>query len=124
MSVPVLRQGTYLIATLPVTFSDSDALELQDELMTQVSRHRSNGVIVDVTALDVLDSFAARSLQTLARTTRLRGAVTVIVGIQPAVAFAMVRLGITFGDVQTALDLEGGLALLHRLTSRDHSSGR
>ena len=80
--------------------------------MSQVTRHRSRGIIVDVTALDVMDSFVSRSLRGIAMMTRLRGAETVIVGIQPEVAFAMVQLGMNFEDVQTALDLEEGLALL------------
>ncbi len=124
MSVSVLKQGTYLIATVQAALADSETLGLQEELMAQLNRHRSNGIVVDVTGLDVLDSFAARSLQTLGRIARLRGAVTVIVGIHPDVAFTMVRLGITLNDVHTALDLEGGLALLDRLTRRTHTSGR
>ncbi|HVD88406.1 MAG TPA: STAS domain-containing protein [Jatrophihabitantaceae bacterium] len=114
MPVPILKQGTYLIATIQAALSDSDALRLQDDLMEQVGRFRSKGIIVDVTALDVMDSFAARSLRTLAHMTSLRGADTVIVGIQPEVAFAMVQLGITFEDIQTSLDLEEGLAFLNR----------
>jgi rsbT antagonist protein RsbS len=114
MPVPILKQGTYLIATIQSALSDSDALRLQDDLMEQVGRFRSKGIIVDVTALDVMDSFAARSLRTLAHMTSLRGADTVIVGIQPEVAFAMVQLGITFEDIQTSLDLEEGLASLNR----------
>jgi rsbT antagonist protein RsbS len=114
MPVPILKQGTYLIATIQAALSDSDVLRLQDDLMEQVGRFRSKGIIVDVTALDVMDSFAARSLRTLAHMTSLRGADTVIVGIQPEVAFAMVQLGITFEDIQTSLDLEEGLALLNR----------
>src|SRR5688572_31392101 len=74
--------------------------------MAQVTRHRSRGIIVDVTSLDVMDSFVSRSLRGIAMMTRLRGAETVIVGIQPEVAFAMVQLGMSFEDVQTALDLE------------------
>src|SRR5437016_7054823 len=92
--------------------TDSEALSLQDDLMDQVSRYRSRGIIVDVTALDVMDSFAARSLRTIAHMTDLRGAVTVIVGIQAEVAFAMVQLGMSLEDVHTALDLEEGLAFL------------
>jgi len=114
MPVPILKQGTYLIATIQSALSDSDALRLQDDLMEQVGRFRSKGIIVDVTALDVMDSFAARSLRTLAHMTSLRGADTVIVGIQPEVAFAMVQLGITFEDILTSLDLEEGLASLNR----------
>jgi len=114
MPVPILKEGTYLIATIQSALSDSDALRLQDDLMEQVGRFRSKGIIVDVTALDVMDSFAARSLRTLAHMTSLRGADTVIVGIQPEVAFAMVQLGITFEDIQTSLDLEEGLTFLNR----------
>ena len=114
MPVPILKQGTYLIATIQSALSDSDAVRLQDDLMQQVGRYRSKGIIVDVTALDVMDSFAARSLRTLAHMTSLRGADTVIVGIQPEVAFAMVQLGMTFEDIETSLDLEEGLAFLNR----------
>jgi rsbT antagonist protein RsbS len=103
-----------LIATIQAALTDTDVLQLQDDVMAQVTRHRSRGIIVDVTALDVMDSFVSRSLQGIARMTRLRGATTVIVGIQPEVAFAMVQLGMSFEDVLTALDLEEGLALLTR----------
>ena len=81
-------------------------------LVQQVGRYRSRGAIVDVTVLDVMDSFAVRTLRAIAHMIRLRGAETVIVGIQPEVAFAMVQLGLTLGDVATALDLEEGLAYL------------
>ena len=93
--------------------------------MERVSRYRAHGIIVDVTAIDVMDSFAARSIRTIAHMTRLRGADTVIVGLQPEVAFAMVQLGLVFDDMYTALDLEEGLALLNRqLESRKPANGR
>ena len=114
VAVPILKQGPFLIATIQAALTDTDVLQLQDDVMAQVTRHRSRGIIVDVTALDVMDSFVSRSLQGIARMTRLRGATTVIVGIQPEVAFAMVQLGMSFEDVLTALDLEEGLALLTR----------
>jgi rsbT antagonist protein RsbS len=110
--VPILKQGDVLIASIQSAMTDSDALQLQDDLMERVGRFRASGIIIDVTMLDVMDSFAARALRTIAHMTRLRGAVTVIVGIQPEVAFAMVQLGIALEDVDTALDLEEGLALL------------
>jgi len=113
--VPILRQRGYLIATLQSAITDREAQDLQDELMEHVSRYRARGVIVDVTVLDVLDSFAARTLQVIAHTTRLRGAHTVLVGVQPEVAFAMVRLGLQMEHVYTALDLEEGLAFLDAL---------
>jgi rsbT antagonist protein RsbS len=112
MSVPILKQGSYLIATVQAALTDTDAEQLQHDLMERVSRFRAQGIIVDVTAIDVMDSFAARSLQTIAHMTRLRGADTVIVGLQPEVAFAMVQLGLTFTGMATALDLEEGMALL------------
>ena len=124
MSVPILKQGTYLIASIQSAMTDSEALSLQDDLMDQVSRYRSRGIIVDVTALDVMDSFAARSLRTIAHMTNLRGAVTVIVGIQAEVAFAMVQLGMSLEDVHTALDLEEGLAYLDQRTRMWGGDGR
>ena len=95
MAVPILKQGPYLIATIQSALTDADLLELRDALVGKVGRLRSRGVIVDVTALDVLDSFASRTIRDLAHMIRLRGADTVIVGIQPEVAFAMVQLGLT-----------------------------
>ncbi|WP_446222771.1 STAS domain-containing protein [Nocardia sp. IBHARD005] len=114
MPVPILKQGTYLIASVQSALTDADTERLQDDLMKQVSRYRATGIIVDVTAIDVMDSFAARSLRTIAHMTQLRGAETVIVGLQPEVAFAMVQLGLTFEDMHTALDLEEGLSWLNR----------
>jgi len=112
MPVPILKQSHYLFATIQSALNDSDLLQLRDALVSKVGSLRSRGVIVDVTALDVLDSFASRTVRDLAYMIRLRGAETVIVGIQPEVAFAMVQLGITMEDVATALDLEEGLAYL------------
>lgn len=114
MPVPILKQGAFLIATVQAALTDSDTERLRQDLMERVSRFRAQGIIVDVTAIDVMDSYAARSLRTIAHMTRLRGAVTVIVGLQPEVAFAMVQLGLAFDDMNTALDLEEGLALLNR----------
>ena len=112
MAVPILKQGPYLIATIQSALTDADLVQLRDALVGKVGSYRSSGVIVDVTALDVLDSFASRTLRDLAHMIRLRGAETVIVGIQPEVAFTMVRLGLTLEGVATALDLEEGLFYL------------
>lgn len=112
MAVPILKQSNYLIATIQSALTDADLLQLRDALVAQVGKYRSRGVIVDVTALDVLDSFASRTMRDLAHMIRLRGAETVIVGIQPEVAFTMVQLGITLEKVSTALDLEEGLSYL------------
>jgi rsbT antagonist protein RsbS len=112
MRVPILKQSQYVIASIQSALSDEDLLQLRDDLVQAVGRFRSRGAIVDVTVLDVMDSFAVRTLRGIAHMIRLRGAETVIVGIQPEVAFAMVRLGLTLEDVTTALDLEEGLAYL------------
>ena len=118
MTVPVLKQGEILIASVQAALSDADLLQLRDELAEKVGRFRARGVIVDVTALDVMDSFATRTLRGIAQMTKLRGAETVLVGIQPDVAFAMVQLGLTLSDITTALDLEDGFALLARSLGR------
>lgn len=123
MHVPVLKQRDYLIASVQSVLSDLDLLELRDNLSNQVGRFRSRGVIIDVTVLDVIDSFATRTLSAVAHMLKLRGAETVIVGIQPDVAFAMVQLGLTLEGVGTALDLEEGLAHLDRLTTRTLKNG-
>jgi len=116
MRVPILKQRDYLIASIQSALSDEDLLQLRDDLVEQTGRYRSRGAIVDVTVLDVIDSFAVRTLRAVAHMISLRGAETVIVGIQPEVAFAMVQLGLNLEGVHTALDLEEGLALLSRGT--------
>lgn len=116
MPVPILKQGDYLIASIQSALSDTEVLELRDDLADRIGRFRSQGIIIDVAALDVIDSFVARSLRNIARTASLRGAVTVIVGIQPDVAVAMVQFRLNLEPLQTALDLEEALALLHRHT--------
>ena len=112
MRVPILKQGPYLIASVQSALTDADLLQLRDDLAEQVGRFRTHGVVLDVTVLDVIDSFASRTLRTIAQTIKLRGAETVIVGIQPEVAFAMVQLGLSLTGTTTALDLEDGLAFL------------
>jgi len=123
MPVPILKQGGYLIASIQSVLSDSDLVELRDNLGERVGTYRSRGVIIDVTVLDVIDSFATRTLRTIAHMLRLRGAETVIVGIQPDVAFAMVQLGLTLEGIGTALDLEEGLAHLDSRTKRHAVDG-
>src|SRR6202035_2240738 len=119
VEVPILKQGRFLIATIQAALSDADLLQLRRALIDKVIHFRSNGVIIDVTALDVMDSFATRTLRDITNMIRLRGADTVIVGIQPEVAFAMVQLGLTMEGVATALDLEEGLEhLQHRATGK------
>src|SRR5215468_3129700 len=124
MHVPILKQGDYLIASVQSALSDSDLLQLRDHLGERVGQFRSRGVIIDVTVLDVIDSFATRTLRAIAHMIKLRGAETVIVGIQPDVAFAMVQLGLTLEGIGTALDLEEGLAYLEGLANRKLRHGK
>ena len=112
MAVPIFKQGSVLIASIQAALSDNDLVQLRDELAERIGKLRSRGVVIDLSALDVLDSFATRTIRGIAYTAKLRGADTVVVGIQPEVAFAMVQLGLTFDDVATALDLEEGLTML------------
>ena len=112
MSVAILRQGDYLIASIQSDLSDSEVVELRGELAELVGRHRARGIVVDVAALDVIDSFVARSLRSIAITARLRGAATVVVGIQPDVAIAMVQFDLDLAPLCAALDLDGAITLL------------
>src|SRR3954463_4668073 len=112
MSVPILKQGNVLIASIQAALSDNDLVQLRDELADRIGKLRARGVVIDLTALDVLDSFATRTIRGIAYTAKLRGADTVVVGIQPDVAFAMVQLGLTLDGIATSLDLEEGMALL------------
>ena len=116
MLVSVLRQGDFLIASIHTALDDEEMVRFQRDVVARIGRNRSRGIIIDVAALDVLDSFGSRCLRNLAHMARLRGAETVVVGIQPDVAFAMVQLG-TDVEMHTALDLEEGLELLEELTS-------
>jgi rsbT antagonist protein RsbS len=122
--VSILRQGYHLIASIHTALDDTQMLRFREDLIEQIGRYRSTGVIIDVAALDVLDSFGSSTLQSIARLARLRGARTVIVGIQPDVAFAMVSLGMSTGGVETALDLEEGLELLTSPAPLPGTAGR
>lgn len=124
MQVPILKQGNYLIATIQSALTDADLIELRDELATRVGKQRSLGVVIDVTVLDVIDSFSVRTLRAVVNMLKLRGAETVIVGIQPEVAFAMVQLGVTLENEATALDLEEGLVYLDHKTKGSGRHGR
>ena len=113
MAVPILKQGDVLIASMQAALTDDALIQLRDDLSERIGTSRARAVIIDVMALDVLDSFATRTLRGIAYAARLRGAKTVVVGIQPEVAFAMVQLGLALEGVPTALDLEEGLAIVN-----------
>src|SRR3954468_18862589 len=118
MSVAILSQGEYVIASIQSDLSDTEVLELRDDLAELVGHLRARGLIVDVAALDVIDSFVARALRSIAETARLRGAQTVVVGIRPDVAIAMVQFNLDLAALRTALDLDEGLAVLNALVRR------
>ncbi|HET6532472.1 MAG TPA: STAS domain-containing protein [Actinoplanes sp.] len=117
LRVSILAQRAYLIASIHTALDDEHFERFQHDLIDQIGHRRARGVIIDVAALDVLDSFGSRTLRDLGQVARLRGAETVVVGIQPEVAFAMVKFGITLDSMYTALDLEEGLSLLDQLGS-------
>ena len=121
--VSILRQGDHLLASVNAALDDTEMQRFSDALVERIGTERCTGVIIDVAALDVLDSYGARTLGVLAEMARLRGAETVIVGVSPEIAFTMVRLGMSIANVHTALDLEQGLQVLARLTSRGGDVG-
>ena len=124
MSVAILRNGEYIIASIQSDLSDPEVLALRDDLIERVGQFRAQGIVVDVSALDVIDSFVARSLRSIAVTARLRGARTVIVGIQPDVAVAMVQFRLNLAPLHAALDLDEALARLDAWTHGDRTDGR
>jgi rsbT antagonist protein RsbS len=119
VAVPILKHGRILIASIQTALADSEWDEFRDTLLAKVGLHRSSGVIIDVSAMDVMDSFSTRTLRGLSLMVRLRGADTVIVGIQPEVAQAMAQLGLRLDDAVTALDLEEGLEILATRAASD-----
>src|SRR5919112_3426338 len=121
MPVAILRQGDYVIASIQSDLSDTQVLELRDELAEFVGRVRARGLIVDVAALDVIDSFVARALRSIAITARLRGATTVIVGIRPDVAIAMVQFDLNLNSLRAALDLDEAIEILDRAATEVHA---
>jgi rsbT antagonist protein RsbS len=124
MSVAILRQGDYLIASIQSDLSDTEVLQFRQELTDLVGRHRARGIVIDVAALDVIDSFVARSLRSIVLAAKLRGAETVIVGIQPDVAIAMVHFRLNLQTLRVALDLDEARALLDSTTRGDAGDGR
>ena len=119
MAVAVLNQRDYLIASIQSDFSDTEVLQLRDDLAERVGTLRARGLIIDVAALDVIDSFVARALRSIAVTARLRGAETVVVGIRPDVAIALVQFDLNLEPVRAALDVDEALELLDRVTLKD-----
>lgn len=114
MQVPILKQEDFLIASIQGALSDEELLALRDQLVGKIRHYRARAVIIDVAVLDLLDSFAARTLRSIAQMTRLLGAQTIVVGIQPEVAMSMVQLGLRLDGTIIAMDLEDGLSILKK----------
>ena len=112
--IPVLRIGDVLLVSIQVDLEDQTVLNLQEDLAEQIVSRAARGVVIDITAVEIVDSFVGRMLATIASISRLLDAETVVVGMRPAVAITLVELGLSLGGVRTALDLEKGLALLRR----------
>ena len=122
--IPILRMGEYLLVTIQVDMHDQLALTLQDDLTTAVQRHGAKGVLIDISALEMVDSFIGRMLGDTAAMSRVLDAETVVVGMRPAVAITLVELGLSLSGVRTALNVERGMDLLKaRIKERRHSDG-
>jgi rsbT antagonist protein RsbS len=123
MSVAILRQGDVIIASIQSDLSDTEVIELRHELAVLVGRYRARGIVIDVGALDVIDSYVTRALRAIVLTARLRGAATVIVGIAPDVAIAMVQFRLNLEPLRVALDLDEAMEMLNRLNQRGAEDG-
>jgi len=110
--IPVLKMGQFLLVTIQVDMHDQLALALQDDLTAQIVRHRARGVLIDISAVDMVDSFMGRMLGNIAGMARILDAETVVVGMQPSVAITLVELGLALPGVRTALNVEKGVHLL------------
>jgi rsbT antagonist protein RsbS len=110
--IPILKMGEFLLVSIQVDMHDRLALTLQDDLTGSIVRNHARGVLIDISALDVVDSFIGRMLGNIASMARILDAETVVVGMQPAVAITLVELGISLPNVRTALNVEGGMRLL------------
>ena len=115
--IPILRMGEFLLITVQVDMHDRLAISLQDDLTAQIVRCNSRGVLIDISALDVVDSFIGRMLGNIAAISRVLDAQTVVVGMQPAVAITLVELGLSLPGIRTALNVERGMEILRRETA-------
>ena len=121
--IPILQMGSYLLVTIQVDMQDQTALALQDDLAEKISRTGAKGVLIDISALEIVDSFVGRMLAGISGIARILDATTVVVGMQPAVAITLVELGLSLEGVRTALNVERGMQLLQG-ARKGHLLGR
>ncbi len=116
--VPILKIGDMLLVSIQIDLQDQSVLALQEDLADKISTTGASGVVIDISAVEIVDSFIGRMFATIASLSKLFDAETVVVGMRPAVAITLVELGLTLGDVRTALDLDRGIKVLNSLTAR------
>lgn len=112
--IPILKMGPFLLVTIQVDMHDQLALQLQDDLTARIVAVRARGVLIDISSLEIVDSFIGRMISNIAGMARILDAETVVVGMQPAVAITLVELGLTLEGVRTALNVDKGMALLQK----------
>lgn len=115
--IPILKMGRFLLVSIQVDMDDRTAMTLQDDLTGQIVKHRAKGVLIDISSLDVVDSFIGRMLANTAAMARILDAETVVVGMQPSVAITLVELGLSLKGVRSALNVERGMELLQRMST-------
>lgn len=115
--IPILKMGEFLLVTIQIDMHDRLALTLQDDLTTQIVKHRARGVLIDISSLEMVDSFIGRMLGSIASMASLLDAQTVVVGMRPSVAITLVELGLSLQGIRTALDVEKGMKALQSAVS-------
>ena len=119
--IPILKMGKFLLVSIQIDMDDRTAMTLQDDLTGQIVKHRAKGVLIDISSLDVVDSFIGRMLANTAAMARILDAETVVVGMQPSVAITLVELGLSLKGVRSALNVERGMELLQRIATENES---
>ncbi len=120
--IPILKLGDFLLVTIQVDMHDQMAMLLQEDLTTQIARYASKGVLIDISSLEIVDSYIGRTLANIAAMSKVLDAQTVLTGMQPAVAITLVELGMPLAGIRTALNVERGMELLKRFVHRDMRS--
>ena len=117
--IPILKMGDFLLVTIQVDMHDRLVMNLQDDLTERVNKYQSKGVLIDISALEIVDSFIGRMIANIAAMSRVLDAKTVVTGMQPAVAITLVELGLSLEGVQTALNVDRGIALLKKVVEAE-----